>query len=81
MLFQFETVGFEWIIGLGLAFGLALIFTVLTSQDFNIFLVWTTIFMSFVVWAGLLPLWTLIACIIVLVIVMYLEIKNKGSMN
>ena len=81
MLFQFEITGFEWIIGLGLAFGLALIFTVLTSQDFNTFLVWITIFIGFTVWGGLLPLWVLIVCIILLVIVIYLEIKDKGSMN
>lgn len=81
MLFQFEIIGFEWIIGLGLAFGLALIFTVLTSQDFNTFLVWLTIFIGFSIWAGLLPLWILILCIIILVIVIYLEIQNKGGID
>lgn len=77
----FQIVGFEWIIGIALVFGLALIFTYLTFQDFNTFLVWLTIFDAFAVWGGLLPLWSLILCIIVLVIVIYTEISNKGGMK
>lgn len=81
MLFQFELIGFEWIIGLALVFGLALIFTVITEQSFNTFLIWITIFIVFPVWAGLLPVWTLILCIIILVIVIYLEIQNKRDVD
>lgn len=76
----FQIVGFEWIIGIALVFGLALIFTYLTFQDFNTFLVWLTIFDAFAVWGGLLPLWSLILCIIILVIVIYTEVRNKGGM-
>ena len=81
MFFQFEITGFEWILGIGLAFGLALIFTQLTYKSFSCFLVWLTIFDCFAVWGGLLPLWTVILCLILLIIIMYLEIKNKGGID
>ena len=79
MILQFDIEGFEWILGIALMFGFALIFTYITYKDLNSFIIWLTIFCGFVVWGGLLPLWVLILCIIVLIIVIYLQINNKNG--
>lgn len=81
MLFQSivpSITGLEWIIGVGLMFGLAFIFMFLTKKTMGSFLVWLVIFNAFMVWGNLLDLWTLIMSLMVLIIVIYLEIKGKG---
>lgn len=77
MLFQYSLEGTEWIIGIGIAFGLAFIFSYLTYKDLPTFFVFLTIFDGFMVWCDFLPMWTLIICLIVLVIIAYIEIKGK----
>ena len=63
-------------IGVGLMFGLAFIFMYLTKKTMASFFVWLVIFNGFMVWGGLLELWTLIMSMIVLVIIFYFEIKS-----
>lgn len=79
MLFQLSMVGFEWILGVGIMFGLAFVMNVLTFDSMSSFFIWLTIFCAIVVWADLLPLWVLILCILVLTAIMYFESKNRGS--
>ena len=69
----------EWILGIGLMFGLAFVLTSMTRKDMTGFLAWLTIFNGFVVWAGLLDLWTFVLCMVFLIIVMYLDIKGRVS--
>lgn len=78
MLFQISIVGLEWMIGIGLMFGLSFIFMYLTKKTISSFLVWLVIFNGFMVWGGLLDLWTLVLTLIIMVIVIYFEIKNAG---
>jgi len=80
-LYQFDISGFEWMLGIGIMFGLALVMTILTFNNLSCFFVWLTIFNAFVVWAGLLPLWTLILCIVILTVVIYFEAINKNGGN
>lgn len=75
MLFQI-IVGADWIIGVGLMFGLALVMTFLTQKSSIAFAVWLMIFSAFVVVGGLLPLWVLVLCIIFVVISLYIEMKS-----
>lgn len=77
MLYQYDVSGFEWMLGIGIMFGLAFVMTVLTFENMTCFFVWLTIFNGFVVWAGLLPLWTLILCIVILTVVIYSEMNDK----
>lgn len=79
MLLQFEMVGYEWIIALGLMFGLAFVMNALTYDSMSSFFIWLTIFNAVVVWGGLLPLWTLVLCLILLTVVIYFEMKKKGG--
>jgi len=65
----------EWIIGAGLMFGLALILNYYTFESLKGFFVFLTIFNAFVIWAGLLPFWTLILNLIILTYLMYIELK------
>lgn len=69
----------DWIMGLSIMFGLAFMFTYLTVQDFRIFLAFLTIFDAFVVWAGLLELWTLILCIIITSLLIYMQLVGEKS--
>jgi hypothetical protein len=77
MLLQFSIVGFEWIIGLGLMFGLAFVFNYLTFNKLASFFVYLTIFNCFVVWADLLDLWTLGLNIAVLIVIIYFQMKSQ----
>jgi hypothetical protein len=79
MLLQFEMVGYEWMIALGLMFGLAFVMNLITFDSMSSFFIWLTIFNAIVVWGGLLPLWTLVLCLILLTVVIYFEMKNKGG--
>ena len=77
MFFQYPIEGTEWIIGIGLMFGLAFVLSYLTYKDLPTFFIFLTIFNAFMVWSEFLPIWTLIICLIVLVIIVYIEIKGK----
>ncbi len=79
MLLQFEMVGYEWMIALGLMFGLAFVMNLITFDNMSSFFIWLTIFNAIVVWGGLLPLWTLVLCLILLTVVIYSEMKDKGG--
>lgn len=68
----------DWLIGVGLMFGLAFVFNYLTFEDLIGFFAWLTIFSGFVVWGGLLPLWVLYLNIIILVLIMYFSMRERG---
>lgn len=80
MFFQFDTpAGYEWLIGLGLMFGLAFVMNAITFNRTNSFFVWLVIFNALVVWGGLLELWTLVLCLIILTVVIFYEMKSSKS--
>ena len=76
MLFQISILGLEWMLGIGLMFGLAFIFMYLTKKTVGSFFVWLVIFNGFMVWGGLLEPWTLVLTLIMLIIIIYVEIKG-----
>ena len=65
MFLQLDITGFEWIIGLGLMFGVAFIITILVNPNYLTFFMSLTIMNAFMVWAEVLELWTLILLLIV----------------
>lgn len=69
----------EWILGIGIMFGLAFFLTTITSKNMISFIAWLTVFCGIVVWAGLLDLWTLVLCIVFLVATIYLEFSGGSS--
>lgn len=69
----------EAIISIGIAFGLAFFFTVYTFKSLNSFLIWLMVFISFIVWVGLLPLWVLIFNMLIIVVIMILKYNNRGT--
>jgi len=79
MILQTSIVGFEWVIGLGLAFGLAFTLDYLTFKDIKGFFIFLTIFVGFMVWANMLELWSLVMCLIVLTVLMIFEFKSGTS--
>lgn len=68
---------YDWIIGIGLMFGLALVLNKMTFESLEGFFVFLTFFNAFVVYAGLLPLWSLILNIVILSIIMYIKMNKK----
>ena len=57
------------IIGLAIMFSLALLSTTLTYKDVETFFIFLTIYSGFVVWSGLIDLWILIICLIILTLI------------
>lgn len=78
-MFQISIVGMEWILGVGLMFGLAFVLNYITYNNTPSFFIFLTIFCGFVVWAELLPLWTLILCLMILVIILFFQMKSQGG--
>lgn len=58
-------------------FGLALVLNKFTFESLAGFFIFLTIFNGFVVYANLLPLWSLILNLVILSIVIYNELTNK----
>lgn len=78
MILQFSIVGFEWVLGVGIAFGLAFMLNYITFNRLSSFFVFLTIFIAFMVWAEMLPLWSLVVCIMLLTIIIFLQMKSQG---
>ena len=62
-------------------FGLALILNYYTFESLIGFFVFLTLFNAFVVWADLLPFWTIILNIVVLTYLMYAELRSGRLMR
>lgn len=76
---QISTFTNDIIIGIALMFGMALILTYLTFRDLRTFFIWLTIFAGFVVWGGLLDLWVLILCLVILAMIIISMIYKKNG--
>ncbi len=59
-------------------FALALLMTITSKKTTESFFIWLTIFSGFVVWSGLIDLWILILLIIMLVILIFSNIRKRG---
>ena len=80
MLFQpFDLTGIDWMLGIGIMFGLAYVLYSLTSDNIKVFFIWLAIINGFVVLGGLSPLWTLVLNMLILCVVVYMEIKERGA--
>lgn len=72
---------YSWLLGLAIMFGLALVLNSMTFKDMKGFFVFLTVFNALVVYGNLLPLWSLILNLILLVIILYNEINQKRGIN
>ena len=68
---------YDWIFGITIMFGLALVLNFMTFNSIEGFFVFLTFFNIFVIYAGLLPLWSIILNIIVLSFIMYNQLNKK----
>lgn len=68
----------NWIFGLAIMFGLAIVLTYLTYKDVETFFIFLTLFSGFAVLGGLIDLWILVVNIIVLVLIIANHIKKGG---
>jgi len=69
----------DLMLGVGLMFGLALLFSYMTYRNMKSFIVFLTIFSGFVVWGGLVESWVLILMIIILSVVLVFDFKNNNN--
>jgi len=67
---------YDWLIGVGLMFGLAFMFNYLTFKDLKSFFGYLMIFNGFMVWAGMLPIWSLVLCIMISSTIIYITFKG-----
>lgn len=77
-------IDFSGLIGIGILIGLPLILTFLSEEKFNIIsvLIYMTIINAFLVSVNILPLWTQVMFIIIMVGsgIMKLKSENKGGL-
>lgn len=66
---------------LAFLFGMSFFMTYLTYNTFECFLLWLLIFVSFFVWTGLLPLWSIILLMIIDVIVIGISKYSKKGVD
>lgn len=80
MIFQLAEFTISFMIGLSIMFGLSLFMSFLTSKDTESFFIWLTIFAGFVVWGGLVDLWVLVLCLIILTLIIISKNKRRSGM-
>ena len=68
---------YNWIIGLSLMFGLALVLNKFTFENTEGFFIFFTMFNAFMVYGDLLPLWSLVLNIVILSIIMYIKMNKR----
>jgi len=78
MILQFGITGFEWLLGLGIMFALAMIMNIMTFKNLISFFIFLNIFNSFMVWANMLPLWSLVLNLIVLTLIIFFQFKSQA---
>ena len=78
MILQFDMGGFEWLLGVGIMFGLSMIMNIMTFKNLIAFFIFLNIFNAFVAWADLLPLWTLVLNLIILTLIVFFQFKSQG---
>ena len=76
MLYQISFDDYAWVIGLGVMFGLSLLFNTILDGDYKTFILLLLGFNGIVVLAGLLESWTLILIVIFVVILLVKESKG-----
>lgn len=69
---------YDWILGLGLIFGLAFFLMFLLKADMKSYFPLATLFSVFVVYAGLLDAWVMVILLIIDVIIVFFTLKNRG---
>lgn len=81
MIFQFDYTAISWLIGIGLMFALSFSFNYLLEGNMKSFFLCLLLFNAFMVWTGLLEVWTLILCLIFAFVVLFIEIKAKRGLG
>lgn len=80
MLMQYSSSDINWVMGLGIMFGIALLYTIILKGDMFTFFGFTYIINGLVVWGGLLEAWTLILNTIFIVILLFLKAREGVSL-
>jgi hypothetical protein len=83
MLVEFSST-IDLLLGIGITFGLAFVFMLLTYKNFTSFMIWALVFSSFCAEAHLIPLWVFIALFIINIFqvgIEYSKIKTGSSIN
>lgn len=71
----------DWIIGLGMVFGLSFALTWIIKKDIKVFIAFLLVFDGIMVWAGLLELWVLILNLVITSMIVYYYLYMKRAEN
>lgn len=66
-------------LGLGISFALAILFTVVVKGNLRSFIMFLVVFVAICTWASLLEVWVLILVLVGGLITIYLEFKVLGN--
>jgi hypothetical protein len=66
-------------LGLGISFALAILFTVVVKGNLRSFIMFLVVFVAICTWASLLEVWVLILVLVGGLITIYLEFKILGN--
>ena len=72
---------YDWILGVGLTFGLPFLLMFITKADMKGYFVFATMISAFVVYGGLLDVWVMILLLVVDVIVVIIDLKSRMRGN
>ena len=72
---------FAWIFGIGFVIGMSILMTYLTEGKIVHFLGWATMWSSFCVWAGILPVVVFMVCFIAFITMVYFELRDKRGLD
>lgn len=81
MILQIETFISDdllWIFAFGVAFGLALVLTLLIEGDELVFMTFLMVSIGFMTWGGLIDGWIFIAVLTIFTVLIALEFKKEG---
>jgi hypothetical protein len=67
-----------WIFAFGVAFGLALVLTLLIEGDELVFMTFLMVSIGFMTWGGLIDGWIFIAVLTIFTVLIALEFKKEG---
>lgn len=84
MLLQLYDLDYTWIIGVGILIGLSLVLSIVSDGkdiSFTTIFVYMTIIDAFLVSTSILPLWTIVLFLLVVISLTVLKVKSKRGVG
>jgi len=74
-----KVASYDWIIGIGIVFGLGVVMSYVSYKDILSFLVWSTVISCFVIYGNMLPAWVMVLFIVIDFAYIYFKVRVTGG--